>query len=233
MVVSAPHASLRWMVVCLAVLLVACTSATEPHFQVVAANVGPLQLDTFHSVLRDSGVIVVSSRLVDTLANLDEHQLIAATLTTSRGDSESLFLGRDICGSGGVFHLCRGLLVSMTGTAQVASLFSQMEAVPARLTSVSVSGRLGGVRVLGETPTGQAINSIRGMVAVASVTTDGVGSAGGSSASYRSLLSAAIALDGGAPVAHDGRVQAQSGDTVVVAGIGSGGITVKFSVVLP
>lgn len=215
-------------------LTMACSSSpVEPPFQTVVVDIGPLQLDSFHTVLQDSGIVVVSSRLADTLGTIEEKQLIAATLTTSRGDSESFYLGRDVCGSGGVFHLCRGLVVSMRGSAQVRSLFARLDALPARLTLVSVSGRVGGVRVLGDLLTSTATSLIQAMPEVEGVSLDGVGSPGGGSSAFRYLLSGAIALDFGAPRPHDGRVQAVSADTVIIVGVGSSGSTIVLSIVVP
>jgi hypothetical protein len=218
----------------LSICSMACSSSVaDPGYQLVAMAVGPVQVDSFHTVLRDSGIVVISTQLADTAARMEENQRVVATITTSAGDSEAIFVGRDICGQGGAFYLCRGLLVSMAQGGNIADLFDQFDDIPARLTLVSVSGRVGGLRVLGGISINYAASIVRDLPLVAGVTTDAVGSAGGTSASFDRLLSGAIALDFKAAHRGDGRIQASRGDTLSFRYENPDSSVVTMSVAIP
>ena len=130
--------------------LLGCTrSPTEPELNLV--NPGLSSLEIFRSSMI-YGVFVVHGSLADSALVLGELDRLVVNVRTSRGESERLMVGPEICTSQDNRRFyCTQLSIELTAGNRVEDLISRIVELPGWLFAAFDDGRLGGIEIFAGT----------------------------------------------------------------------------------
>lgn len=205
-----------------------CASLTEP-IQYPAVMLQELRVYSY-SVLRDSGVLIITGVPQDTTRVQPPNARLRLELATSAGDVEPFDLSPIVCDE---FTLaCHIVDVVMKDGRHVGELFSLLNSVPARVYLVAFAGELGSVYVFHPERVPDAVRQLGSHPAVESA--------------ERSAFAAfppprKWPLQGGLPLdvrpvgPRDGVLQGQPGDTLTVryAQPDSSVLELRFTIPVP
>lgn len=199
-----------------AAAVLGCSEATAPPVH-VRPELRYLALDDFYSNPRDSGVVTIEAYPRDPMFRLARGERVRIQLATSAGDAEVLDLESTYCGFYVESFDCTVLVVMMKDGHTIDEVAPLLDAIPARFLLVSPSRSFAAVRVLRKDGIVHAIRLFATHPAVRFVERDAPGWQSSPSALALSALSGSAPFDIGAPIPGDGRVQAQRGDSIILA----------------
>lgn len=183
-----------------------CGGPTEPLRQPMLQA---LAVSDF-SVFRDSGLLVVFAVPQDTIVVEPPHVRLQLELTSTSGDIESFNLSTEVCDA---FTFCHGVGVVMKDGHHIRETFSLLNAVPARVSTVSFGGELAGVFVFEPNNTPEALSKLKSHPAVKSADRSIVAA---QPPPRRSNLRGGLPLDFRPVISRDGVLQTRPNDTVTV-----------------
>jgi hypothetical protein len=174
-------------------------------------------VDSFFSVLRDSGLVVVTAIPIDTVSRPGSSERVRLYLRSDAGDSETIDLGPRLCGPPATAYDCTSLSILLKDGHRATDLQPVLASIPARLWLVSISGLLAGVRVFDRDRVDGAMRLLASQPAVRAVERDSPGWTDTPPLAAFAELSGALPLDFAQPVRGDGTLQSRPGDTLRVS----------------
>lgn len=185
-------------------------------------------------LVRPRGALSVKALIDDTSFVLAPGARLRLTVTTSRGDEESLSLGPANCPSRpvvGISFRCLEFGISMLSGHKVSDIDGAVRAWGGRISVVGASGELAVVVALRRDNLLARIREIDSWPGVNYTFADQVTS-GGSLAPVHSQLHAVIAINLGLVRMGDGLLQGVAGDTVLVSYLQPSGSVLSTSIVI-
>lgn len=216
----------------LVVELFGCSGVTEP-VEYSSPQLANIKVDPIFSMLKDSGLVVVSASPVDSLTRPGPDQRLRVSVRSATGDSEAIDLGPALCGDISSAYYCSDLGVTMKSGHHATELQPTLDRIGARFWMVSVSGTFAGVWVFDRGRRFAATLALASQPSVSSVERDFVGWAGSPSSAAFARMNGALPLDFGPPVRGDGRLHAQAHDTLHLAYLQPDGSTLARAIPLP
>jgi hypothetical protein len=205
--------SLRYHALCAALCLFAsatCSGPTEPGLRYPDVPLDELRLYNF-SVLRDSGLVLISGVPHDTNQILPPNDRLRLELSSSAGETESFDQSPIICNDETL--ACHGVDILLNDGWNVRDLFQLLNSIPARVYLTVFAGQGGSVFVFHPERVADAISQLKSQPAVKSA--ERWSYAADPPAKKWPLLGG-LPLDFRPIVVNDGVVQAQPGDTITV-----------------
>lgn len=212
--------------------LAACSTGTEP-IGYSSPQLANTKVDPIFSMMKDSGLVVVSASPVDSLTRPGPYQRLRVSVRSATGDSEEIDLGPVLCGDIGRAYYCSDLGVTMNSGHHATELQPTLDRIGARFWMVSVSGTFAGVWVFDRGRRFAATLALTSQPSVRAVEPDFVGWAGSPSSAAFARMNGALPLDFGPPIRGDGRLQAQAHDTLHLAYLQPDGSTLARSIPSP
>ena len=187
-----------------------------------------LWVEPVYSDVRDSGLLVAMATPADTSFRLPSNARLKLQLTTSGGDSEEWAFWPYMCGN----RDCSAVTITMNDGYDVTSLQSFFFSIPSRLWSVSVTGRIGGLRLFDPARMATALDLISRQSTVQVVEADQIGTGGFATLPRWHVLSA-IPIDFRTPRHNDGVLQVASAQTIELRYVQPDSSFLSITMVIP